>query len=239
MEWRIILSGNPAEIEDLSQALTDADVTIRREGEEYVLMAASLQSLQSADAVKAEAERLIAHLDGAAHLALDVQTPIQLLRVACVKDDGTSCQFVWVTDSIRAMERFGLATVCHDGQIEQHTPNQLMAGWLGLADDNENVAKALRLLGNRNMNWVDLYRLIEVVEHDVGGRDEIKKRGWATTDDLGRFRHTANSVAASGDNARHGKEETQPPVRPMSLDEGRAFVEPVVRAWLQFRAQAT
>ena len=103
----------------MSQALTDADVTIRREGEEYVLRASSLQRLDSVDAVKDEAERLIAHLDGAARLVLGARTPIRMLRVARVKDDGTSHHYLWLTESIEVTERLGLAKISLDGQIEQ------------------------------------------------------------------------------------------------------------------------
>lgn len=237
MEWRIILSGNSAELGDLSQALTGADVTIRREGEEYVLRASSLQALDSADAVKDEAERLIAHLDGAARLAFNARTPI------CVKtigywDEGGKRYFLSLTTAAPTRSTLGSALLFEDAYAEEMTSPNPLAVWVRIADDNENVAKALRLLGNRRMNWGDLYRLIEVVEYDLGGRDEIKKRGWATEDALARFRHTANSVAVSGDNARHGKEYTRPPARPLTLDEGQAFVESVIRAWLEFRVQA-
>jgi hypothetical protein len=77
-----------------------------------------------------------------------------------------------------------------------------------------------------------MYRIHEVIEHDLGGENAMKKKGWGSANDLKRFKHSANSVNVGGDEARHGKEIQDPPKNPMSVEEADAYLQYVVQAWL-------
>src|SRR6266849_8946952 len=101
--------------------------------------------------------------------------------------------------------------------------------------DPRGCAKALRLRDDDSRGWVELYRLYEVIESDIG-RPVIVANGWVSDRDIGRFKHTANSVEAAGDEARHGKEETDPPARPLSLAEARTLIDRLLSGWLAFKA---
>jgi len=48
-----------------------------------------------------------------------------------------------------------------------------------LGFSNEKVAKALRLFGTKEHDWVGLYRLYEVIEEDVGNIKKIAAKNWA------------------------------------------------------------
>ncbi|MDP9458250.1 MAG: hypothetical protein M3Q60_21300 [Actinomycetota bacterium] len=50
--------------------------------------------------------------------------------------------------------------------------------------------------------------------------------------DQSRFTGTAQSREELGDEARHASEKYKPPTNPMSLNEARAFVKSVIRAWI-------
>ena len=83
------------------------------------------------------------------------------------------------------------------------------------------------------MGWVDLYRLFEVIEAGAGGARALVDGGWASNAQIRRFKHTAKSVAAAGDEARHGAEHGERPADPMTLDEARGFIDGLLRRWLQ------
>jgi hypothetical protein len=101
-----------------------------------------------------------------------------------------------------------------------------------LAHTDTAVAKVFGLLGNKDaFTWVGLYRVHEVIEHDVGGRKALIKLGWVSDQKLKRFTHSSNSVAVAGDQARHGKETTQPPKDPMSLSEAKTFINRLLDSW--------
>ncbi len=93
--------------------------------------------------------------------------------------------------------------------------------------------KCLRLFSYGDaISWVGLYRIYEVIEADVGGMKKIEKEAWSLPDDLDRFKHSANSVRVAGDKARHGKENTQPPKNPMTLDQASAYLRYLLESWI-------
>jgi hypothetical protein len=102
-----------------------------------------------------------------------------------------------------------------------------------LAAGDKAIAKVLRLLSASDaMTWVGLYRIHEVIEDDAGGQHKLEKQGWGSTDDLRRFKHSANSMQVGGDKSRHGKEPQVPPKNPMTLAEAEAYAKYIVQAWL-------
>ncbi|WP_337286430.1 hypothetical protein [Candidatus Methylomirabilis sp.] len=57
-----------------------------------------------------------------------------------------------------------------------------------------------------------------------------------TRDEVKRFTRTANSVTTAGDQARHGKERTAPPAKPMPLASARNLIDGLLRSWLAWKA---
>jgi len=84
-----------------------------------------------------------------------------------------------------------------------------------------------------DLDWVDMYRLYEVIQEDVGR--PMHELGWASRNELERFVRTANSPDAAGDKARHGVARTDPPRKPMSLSHARELIDRIVKAGLAWK----
>ena len=69
-----------------------------------------------------------------------------------------------------------------------------------------------------------LYRVFEVIREDARSEDQMIENGWTTRRQISRFRHTMNSVATLGAEARHGVEQTTPPTDPMPMSQAREFI---------------
>jgi hypothetical protein len=124
-------------------------------------------------------------------------------------------------------------TVVRGTQI--HRPADPISKWLPLMTRQDlAVAKALRLRDASDLDWVDLYRIYEVIQKDVGHL--MHQLGWASRNELNRFTRTANSVAAAGDKARHGVELTVPPRKPISLAHAQELIDRIMRGWLEWKA---
>jgi hypothetical protein len=216
----------------LEQSLTSDDLLVVRNKADYFFESTTLASLQSAEEVRSKAEELVALLSGAVALSLESRTPIRVGNVAQVSDSGQRNEFVSVADTVTVRSSVSVAKVSADGTVETRHPADLVTKWIKATESDTNVAKVLRLLGDSSHDWVSLYRLLEVVEADVGGLDGISDQGWATKTALRGFKHTANSPGAVGDSARHGTENTQPPARPMDLAEARSLINFIVHNWL-------
>ncbi len=106
--------------------------------------------------------------------------------------------------------------------------------WIALAQSEEQVARALEIVGQEDVRWTDLYHLHEIVQADVG--QLVFERGWATRAEVERFTRTANSPAVLGAAARHGAQRADPPANPMSLEDARGLITGIVRAWLDWKS---
>jgi len=83
----------------------------------------------------------------------------------------------------------------------------------------------------------NLWKVYEVIRDDMGGKRTgkaaILNRGWATPDELERFRGV-HYPSVFGDEARHGVDEVSPPPPsdPMPLPEAQAFVSRFLTLWI-------
>ena len=91
-----------------------------------------------------------------------------------------------------------------------------------LALKDNAVAKALRLC-SRDLDWVNLYRIYEVIEEDMGG---------LASTELDIFTGMANNSSVSGDQARHGKMKVRAPKNTMHLADAQHLIKRTLREWI-------
>lgn len=232
MKWEVQIAGNESDLRELSKSLNGDNLSIEEKDGQYFLLSSQFDGSTNAQEVNSVASDILSILTGATKLSLGGRTPLQIANIARVGKDGGRDVFVSVSETIHLRSSLGLKIERSDGTIEVVNPADNVSGWMQLGLANSTVAKALRLFGTKEHNWVSLYRLYEVIEEDFGGIDKIADEGWATKKSIRRFKHTANSPSAIGDAARHGTESTDPPARPMELGEARALVKFILRNWL-------
>lgn len=233
MEWEVQIDGDALDLKELTKSLVDDELRVFDRKGQYFLQSNRFEELINSDEVAALAADILKVLTGAVRLSLGGKTPLHVANIARLRPDGGRDIFVTVSETIHARVSLGLAITRADGTKEFIHAANSVPGWLKLGLIDANVAKALRLFGTDEHNWASLYRLYEVIEEGVGGLDKIVNNGWATKSFIKRFKHTANSPGAVGDEARHGKESTTSPPDPMVISEARAFVELILHNWLR------
>jgi hypothetical protein len=235
--WEVQISGRASDLDHLCRHFTAPPVVVTKDDRDscYLLQSASFRSLSEPNAVRDAATSLLAVLSGALTFVRGSDEPLQSGAVYLRHTDGHRDIFVLLEGiTIRTeVGDIGASITNCDGAVREVTPPPRPTVSLTRAAlSDAAISKALRLLGSDANTWVGLYRLHEVVEADVGGEHQMVKRGWGSSRQLKRFKHSANSVAVAGDNARHGKELSLPPGAPMSLSEAKAYVLYVLQAWL-------
>jgi len=237
MEWKAFLTGDESDLDDLSKSFCDPGLAIAKEADGFALKSTRFSELDDADAIREEVERTLVLINGAARLQMGTWQGVALARI---DEDGSGSCFLHVEDSIRLTirERSSITRITHaDGRVEEFMPSPTdpRERWVQVGLRNKAVAKVLRLLHTKDEDWVNLYRVYEVIEQETGGPDAISKRGWASKAELKLFKHTANSVSAIGDDARHGSDNIQPPPTPMTLSDARSLIRNMVRNWLEMK----
>jgi hypothetical protein len=231
--WCVEVVGDRADLNMLTGSMSTGSTSITMEADKFILRCDAFDGLDAARSVAQKAKQILSALSGATRLALGGHTSMAVGGVYRVRDDGGRDTFI-ITETGNLQIRGFPATVVvtrSDGTEEIHRPADRIPPWLALATTDDAVAKALRLRDDESLGWVELYRIYEVIESDVGGSAMVAN-GWASKRDIRRFKHTANSVAAAGDQARHGRETGTRPAKPLTLSEARALVDALLQAWL-------
>ena len=223
--WIISLRGDRFDLEALAQAPSGMlKMELPQEGSELYLKCDSLDRETDANVVREKAEQIAKRLTGWCRLSLNSTASIQISGIHAIREDGTTDAFLFpetITSTIR--KTAGFAVLRPDGTIN--------AG-KGIADDLQNVnalaeadpeiAKVLRLLAGP-LDFGNLYKIYEVVKQRAGKK--IQSRGWATANELIRFRRTAQQE-------RHGVVNVPPPKVSMALGDATELIKRIVRRWL-------
>lgn len=227
MEWYVGIKGDNFDLEDLSKSLNSPEYCITKKGEDYILKSTHFNSLEKEDDVRNKAKEILSLINGSAWLFLKMREPLEEVRVCRINDDGKIKCSVVFSDSFRARDRFKVHLITKDGEVQEIDQADPISEFIATSQHEENVATVLKLLGDHPKDWVNLYRILEVVGDDVGGTRKIAKKGWATKKAIKRFKHTANFVA------RHGTKKIKQPKNPMMPSEAESLIKTIINSWIQ------
>jgi len=216
--WWARLAGEALDLRTLAETEGLPGVEVRTfDGRSY-LRADEFQSASSEQSANVErrATEIIRVLNGAARVEHGAHREVGVDAAMKVHEDGQIQNFVNLAASIRPRSRLTATLTVGDQEAHVPSPPSRIARAVELGLHNEDAERALRIFGRDDLDYRDLYHVFEIAESALGSRmfeDETVTRA-----DVDRFTHTAQSPAALGDQARHGKERKQPPASPMSFD---------------------
>lgn len=237
--WFVQIQGSQRDLEHLTEHFTLESSLVQHDEQShgFVYESKAFSPCRTSEEVLKIADEHFLILSGIFKL---VRESMELLRSGAVyrtNEAGGRDIFVQLSEGAQMRAECGvLGTTVTDSQgnvVFMPPPAPRTTALFKLAFSKPELAKAMRLLSAPDAHsWVNLYRIYEVIEADIGGEHSLKTRGWGSSQDLKRFKHSANSVTVAGDAARHGKEQDQPPKNPMSIDEARAYTNYLIEAWL-------
>lgn len=234
MEWEVVLRGPESILEELTHVFHQDENTIARSNDGFVLRSSKFVNITNAADLRLEVTPIIEALSGISRMLLQSDAPLGIASLVEIRPDGTRNIFVELEPAVLRITA-GLVSlqVTHlDGSIEERRPSDPAPAWLTKALATPEAARALRLRDKSPLSWTDLYRLFEIIVDGAGGTDAIVTAGWVSRTQLRRFKHSANSVRAAGDQARHGVEPTTPLADPMTIAEARSLVDILLARWL-------
>ena len=85
------------------------------------------------------------------------------------KEHGKRILYEQGSITAKAQVRGTHTVVRADGSTERVRPADLLDKWVALAQDDGDAAKVLRLLDRDKQDWVNLRRILERIEGNVGG----------------------------------------------------------------------
>jgi hypothetical protein len=233
-KWLVRLKGHEFDLQELSDHFASADRNVSKDKDGYYYLRSSdFDPMSDSDAVRERALRLIELMNGATTLHTGGSyRPVEFDAVTQVGDDGKRHHRITLSATVEGRARMTAnPSVGETGEaVDAPRPPDEAESLVHLADRNHRVADALRFY--ERGDWVNLYKAWEVVSDAAGSLHQVVKNGWADDDERRRFTGTAQSREVLGDEARHASVKFKAPKNPMTLEEARAFVQCVIRAWV-------
>lgn len=220
----VILLNNPEEeAATISKALRETGIEVECEAGKVLLVteklapdALDLEDHASIRRIWNRVHELIAIMNGASRVESGTLNEISLAHLMYILNDGQR----------RHMPGMGWSDLVLPS-IRLTPPDP--ASFIALALTDMAAAKAFRLFSGE-LNWVNLYRIYEVIEK--AARPGIIESGWATIPEIKTFKVCANNSSITGDASRHGTSNAPPMPHTMSQAEAVHLIGRILREWL-------
>lgn len=227
--WSVQISGDNFDLEDLPEWFKSPELKVVKESDGYYLHSNHFDSAKDANEVRILAEKLTENMVGAAKLLRPDFQPVKLGSVDRENDSGGKNIHIFVSDTINVRSKVRARLSVNGGVQKPSIPKPTT--WLSIAYNEEKVEHALRIWGKEPHDWINLYKILEIIESDVGGN--IYLEGWTNKSEIRRFTQTANSFEILGDEARHAKENVPAPAKPMTIQEAQQLFRELLQNWIE------
>lgn len=228
-KWLARVDGDRGVLGILADEAGGPQWRIVRDGEGFAINAPSLDAAASPAEAKEEALRLVAEISSIARLGYQLRDPLEYGGVLNQLQDGRRSVFV-EAEAVTCTARVycAVAVMRPDGTVERPDPPSVqMANALST---DPRLAALANAYGQARQDWHGLYKMYERIEECVpGGLPTLMRAGWVTQKQFQNFDKSANDPAVSGDDARHAVSDGYPPAQPMTMDEGRVFIEGLLK----------
>jgi hypothetical protein len=235
-EWLVSLDGQKFDLQDLATQLQSPDWSVEEDRGGYVLRSSAFGLLTTDGQVFERANQLVQTINGLAAVVIPGFQPVQVGHVVRVHDDGRRLAHAYLSGTMTARGRLTATPVVAGRSRPQPRQVSPLESLLRVASGDSKVVEAMRYFQARGRRWLNLYKVLEVIEQDVGGDRALRAKGWVSGRSLRRFTNTADNAGAIGDEARHAERGWKPPARAMPLQEAEDLIRSLIEAWLRSKA---
>lgn len=177
-------------------------------------------------------QKILQAINGMTSDEIPFPEPLESDAIGKINAEGKREFFSFQSESLQLSSQVKVAITDEEGERQEFDHIELMTPRAPYAIATPERRRALRLLGDEP-GFRELYVVLEDALDSLGGRDGIEEAGIEWTE-IQRFKQTANSLDAVGDDTRHGAAKTAPPPEdPMGIHEARNLIIELVNWWLR------
>jgi hypothetical protein len=224
---KVWLEGHPFDLQALAELLPSGDTRVVREGDQFYLTSSDIENPPDGVKPYVVAKGLLPTINGLARVHNPDFRPVEL---SGKYTDGGSTTIFPPAATLEFRGNTARVTVTDpDGNIVFPRPSP-GPDRFALARSHTDLADALKIMArSTTLEWRDLYDVVEIIRRSVEPK-KIWELGWATDE------ATVKRFTGSTQPHRHARPSGVHP-NPMSLAEGRDFVNGLVIEWMQSLAQ--
>ena len=227
MKWKVRLTGDVKGLKILAESFTD-DPEIFKEEDDFYLWCSQFEDLKDASEVRDTAREIVQTIRNIG-LRDSLRTDdLQASHVRKMRDDGTERVFASLEAETVSVETRSMRInrTDEEGNEKVQRPADRTYELTRIASEDEKIRELAGLLDNGE-DWVNLYRIYEFIQANI-----VEKDWWSSTE-KDRFKRTANSREAIGDEARHADQTGGNPIDPMTHEEAKQLIRNLVIEWIE------
>jgi hypothetical protein len=227
--WYLVVRGNDADLRPVGElCASSAEHSLDQEQPgEWRLRSSTVKSTSGHEFAWTKLRELLGRLADVAAGAAETRVRLTPGSLGRTRADGGSNVFVF-PETARLRAQAFPPTVVMGGTAPTEPPHVRL---LRLDATNDHLRLALHFL-NADLSWFNLWKAFEAIREPNHGAPSLVTKGWTRATEVGRFRETANSYSAVGDEARHALLGKPPPQNPMTLYEAEEFVRGLLSRWV-------
>jgi hypothetical protein len=195
--------------------------------ERYFITSSQFDQYENPEDVLHKGEEIVKLINGIAEINLNLNGKIKVLGIAKIDEMNENDVMSYRSNDLRCS--CIVKTELNDKSKDENSLDK----WVKIAQQNENIKKAFILLNYGLNSYVNMYRIYELIKHDLG--NSYCNILGIDNDQIKRFTATSNRPDASGESARHGYMSGKPmKQKPMSLSEASAFIYEMIYKWIHY-----
>jgi hypothetical protein len=232
MTWTVELCGDQHSLRALEECAT-SDAVVIASGGKYRLSPVLFSDVVEYQEVERIAKHEVELLNAYLKVFLPNRMRIALGPISSLEPNRTKVHYVSVVESIGVSASLvGLKLGDEEAVFMKPVHGPGLQLWRDIVGRDQAVRDVFEYLQGALNDWSNLGRIIEAIEHDLGGREKLLATGWTDSESLKSFSATANNPRVAGATARHGARKFDSPKKPMEIDQARIMVLEVTRLWV-------
>jgi hypothetical protein len=228
----IQLVGDQLDIEILQSQLRTIDWKIIKETDGYYLTSEFLCLSENVSEIVSKGKQIIDLLNGALSLHHRNHKRINTDSIVQIDEKGNRSVSVIIDKIIEVRLRVNPVVIRNGVIIEEENPSQI-EDWIAIAQKHESVRDVLHFFAE--ITWWNLYKIYEIINDDIGGKNRIYKLG--SKSKIRLFTQAAQSRELLGDHARHASKKKYPaPKTSMTIEEAYNLIKSLFENWIKLKA---
>lgn len=225
-EWHFQLDGQ--NVNSLSDLVEEQAQIVKDANGQTHLVAKLPHDLEAPWEAKKDGEALLARLNAVAHVAHGNHSNLKIVGVGC-KDPATGQVNDFILAPSFSSTSFIGMVIVGDGTPQKKVGDKFLAA----AAKDEDLKRAQEIYGSVAHDWKGLYMVLDAAIQGHNDQQTLIDRKWVPQGHIKKFKHTADNYRATGNMARHGKTNLDPPKVPMTLEEARSMMRTILRKWVE------
>jgi len=223
-KWLVGIEGEQGVLESLPEKFILSNFKIIEDNGHYYLESQEFEKSNDSEIIRQIASKYIAVFNAINKLQNLTSDPISLNGIVVYEDDGGKRKYT-VQTSLKIMWNvMGRDVLRPSNENDKSFP--ISSQWVSTALKNKKMQSVLALFHSSNLNWDNLYRILEIVKTEFGSGEGISRKQFK------RFTQTNSSFAALGYKSRHPGKDYKKPKIPMKFEDARDLIRKLLSQWL-------